>query len=159
VSDAKPDAKVLFRVENDDGSAEVETLWATDLGDGRYKLDNSPFYAYSVSWEDVVYAPYSDDEQFPTFERVVEKSGNRTIRIFFDPPAAEGNESNRILQGLIDRGCSFEGASPSYIAINIPPAVSLERIRDFLFDSEVVWEHADPSYDELYRGESGPREE
>lgn len=46
---AQPNAKVLFRVANEDGSTEVETLWATGLGDDRYKLDNSPFYAYSVS--------------------------------------------------------------------------------------------------------------
>jgi hypothetical protein len=46
----QPTAKVLFRVPNNDGSAEVETLWAFDLGNDQYKLGNSPFYAYSVSW-------------------------------------------------------------------------------------------------------------
>jgi len=44
-----PKAKVLFRVPNDDGTAEVEALWATHLGGDNYKLDNSPFYAYGVS--------------------------------------------------------------------------------------------------------------
>jgi len=38
-----PTAKVVFRVANDDGSFEVETLWAYDLGDDRYKIDNLPF--------------------------------------------------------------------------------------------------------------------
>jgi hypothetical protein len=37
-------AKVVFRVTYDDGSVEVETLWATALGNDEYKLDNShPF--------------------------------------------------------------------------------------------------------------------
>ncbi|MEO8276669.1 MAG: DUF4265 domain-containing protein [Thermoanaerobaculia bacterium] len=81
-----PDSKVLFRVPEDDGSSTVETLWATALGNDEYKLDNSPFYAYSVSWEDVVYAPIDPDEGRPTFVRVVRKSGHRTIRIRFDPP-------------------------------------------------------------------------
>jgi hypothetical protein len=31
----EPSAKVLFRVPNGDGTAEVETLWATALGDER----------------------------------------------------------------------------------------------------------------------------
>lgn len=147
---AKPDSKVLFRVPRDDGTADVETLWATSLGGDRYKLDNSPFYAYSVSWQDVVLAPWSEDESFPTFERVVEKSGNRAVRVFFDPPVGAGNASDLILQGLVGLGCSYEGASPSYIAINIPQAVELGTVTAFLIASGVNWEHADPRYSELY---------
>jgi hypothetical protein len=54
-----PTKKVLFRVigETQD-DVNVETLWAFDLGDDRYRLGNSPFYAYSVSAGDVVYAPF-----------------------------------------------------------------------------------------------------
>ena len=144
------DAKVLFRVPNEDGTAEVETLWATSLGGDRYRLDNSPFYAYSVSWQDVVLAPWSEEEGFPAFERVLEKSGNRTVRVIFDPPVEAGNESDRILQGLVERGCSYEGASPSYVAIDIPRGVALEAIAAWLVDCGATWEYADPSYDELY---------
>src|SRR5688572_22698495 len=64
----EPSTKVLFRVRNEDGSADVETLWATSLGADNYKLDNSPFYAYGVSWEDVVHAPFDPEEQFPAFQ-------------------------------------------------------------------------------------------
>jgi hypothetical protein len=67
---ARPDAKVLFRVPNEDGTADVETLWATSLGNDQYKLDNSPFYAYSVSWEDIVYAPFDPAEGYPAFQSV-----------------------------------------------------------------------------------------
>ena len=150
MAEGKPDSKVLFRVPRDDGGDDVETLWAPSLGGDRYKLDNSPFYAYSVSWEDVVLASWSEEESFPTFERVVEKSGNRAVRVVFDPPVEAGNESDRILQGLVGLGCSYEGASHSYIAINIPPAVELETVTAYLIASGVQWEHADPSYDELY---------
>lgn len=146
----EPRSKVLFRVVSEDGSVDVETLWAFDLGDDTYRLDNSPFYAYSVSWEDIVLAPYSEEEQFPTFDRVIKKSGNRTIRVIFDTPVEEGNRSDRILQDLVERGCSYEGASPTYLAVNIPKDVELDKIRSYLIESEVEWEHADPSYDELY---------
>lgn len=146
----KPSAKILFRVPNEDGTAEVETLWATHLGNDQYKLENSPFWAYGVSWEDVVFAPFAADEEFPTFLSVVSKSGNRTIRIAFDPPIEAGNESDQILQGLLELGCSYEGANKKYLAINIPPEVKLEDIRTYLIEQEATWEHADPTYEALF---------
>ena len=146
----QPTAKVLFRVPNSDGSAEVETLWAFDLGHDQYKLANSPFYAYSVSWEDVIHAPFDKDEGFPTFQRVISKSGNQTIRISFTPPVKSGNESDYLLQGLVALGCSYEGANNQYMSINIPPHVELEAVRIYLIEQNATWEHADPSYAELF---------
>lgn len=142
--------KVLFRVPNDDGTYEVETLWATHLGNDNYKLDNSPFYAYGVSWEDVVFAPFNQEEQFPTFQKVVEKSGNRTIRVLFDPPVEDGNKSDEILKGLVGLGCDFEGANRKYISVNIPPNVNLETVHNYLIERNATWEHADPTYDLLF---------
>ncbi len=153
IESESPTAKVLFRVPNEDGSAEVETLWAHDLGADRYRLDNSPFYAYGVSWEDVVYAPFDPTEGFPTFREVVWKSGNRTIRVILDPPAAPGNESANLLNELVSLGCSCERATQSYVAVNIPPSVQLAGIVDFLIRSGVAWEHVDPTFDELHPGE------
>jgi len=150
----EPTAKVLFRVPNTDGDATVETLWAIPLGDDLYKLDNSPFYAYGGSWQDIVFAPYDEHEGFATFRSVVEKSGNRTIRIFFDPPVAPDNASNQVLQGLIAVGCSYEGANREYISINVPPEVELQQVRSYLIEREARWEHADPTYNSLFPGRS-----
>jgi hypothetical protein len=146
----EPSAKVLFRVPNDDGTAEVETLWATPLGGDKYKLGNSPFYAYSVSWQDIVYAPFSAEDGLPTFERVLSKSGNRTIRVAFESPAETGNESDQVMKGLVALGCDYEGASTRYISVNIPPSVKLEIVRQYLIQCKATWEHADPSYGELF---------
>ena len=142
-----PDSKVLFRVMDTDGSDYVETLWAFHLADDNYQLANSPFYAYSVSWEDIIVAPFNTDEGFPTFQRVASKSGNRTVRVFFE---SAGNESETILQGLVHLGCSYEGANEKYFSINIPPGIDLESIRTYLIDQHATWEHADPSYTELF---------
>jgi hypothetical protein len=98
---ASPTAKVVFRVAEEDGSANVETLWAFDLGENRYRLDNSPFYAYSVSVGDVVFAPVDPTDGRPTFKSVLEKSGNRTVRIILDPPLATGNSSDSVVQELL----------------------------------------------------------
>jgi len=149
----EPKAKVLFRVPNEDGTAEVETLWATPLGDDRYQLDNSPFYAYSVSWQDIVYAPFRPDEGFPTFERVMSKSGNRTIRVLFDLPVETDNTSEQVMKGLIALGCDYEGANQRYVSVNIPSGVELESVRQYLIQCKATWEHADPSYAELFPDE------
>jgi hypothetical protein len=148
--DREPTAKVLFRVPVEDGEAMVETLWAIPLGDDQYELANSPFYAYGVSWQDIVLAPFNADEGFPTFERVVKKSGNHMVRVVFPIPVDSGNEPDRILDGLEALGCSFEGLSSRYFSINIPPGIELATICDFLSEREVEWEHADPSYSELH---------
>jgi hypothetical protein len=147
---AEPTAKVLFRVPEDDGSANVETLWAYDLGGDHYKLDNCPFYAYGVSLHDVVYAPHDPDEKRATFKRVVAKSGNRTVRIVFDPPVGAGPRSDEVLQGLVTLGCSYEGANARYVVVNIPPGIDLGTVCDYLVSRSATWEHADPPYSELY---------
>jgi hypothetical protein len=149
-----PRAKVLFRVPGEDDDAIVETLWAESLGNDLYVLDNSPFYAYGVSWRDVVFAPFDPDEGFATFLSVATKSGNRTIRIRFDPPVEPGNASDQILQGAVALGCSFEGANPGYMSINVPPEIGLETVRKFLIEQDVAWEHADPTYEALFPDEA-----
>ena len=145
-----PTAKVLFRVSADGDSAETETLWAFNLGDDQYKLDNCPFYAYSVSLGDVVYAPMDQTEGFPTFRTVVSKSGNRTIRVILDPPVVAGNSSDVVLKELVALGCSYEGANPRYIVINVPPLADLNAVATYLTVRKLTWEHSDPTYDELY---------
>jgi hypothetical protein len=149
-----PTAKVLFRVPSEDGSADVETLWATPLGADTFEIDNSPFYAYGVSWQDTVLAPVSPEEQMPTFQSVLVKSGNRTIRLICDPPVSEANASDQVLQGLVTLGCSYEGANRSYFSINVPPGVELEQVCAYLIEVHAQWEHADPTYESLHPDEA-----
>ena len=54
------------------------------------------------------------------------------------------------IQGLVALGCSYEGANRKYLAINIPPPVKLEEIRSYLIEQDATWEHADPSYTQLF---------
>ena len=101
-----------------------------------------------------MYAPRAEEEGLPTFVRVVKKSGHRTVRVIFDPPVQDGNESDTLLQGLLKLGCTYEGANRGYMAIDLPPDVPLENVRQFLIEQGAQWEHADPSYAELYPNEA-----
>src|SRR5260221_7107419 len=122
------------------GTSDVETLWAIPVDTDLYRLDNSPFFAYGVSWQDVIEAKPADD-QLLEYVRCVRKSGNRTLRAVFkeyrsdDPPAQE------VLRELRNLGCSYEGMQPRMISINVPPKVNLEGVTDFLTEqSELQWE-------------------
>ena len=141
--------KVAIAVQYDDGDSEIETLWAAPLGADNYRLENSPFYAYSVSWKDEVYAPQSADGM-PTFQSVVRKSGHRTIRVALECPYEEGNASAREMDSLVSLGCSFEGAAHRLMSIDIPPQVNLSTIREHLMSRGLQWEHADPTYEQLF---------
>jgi len=132
--------QVKVALRNAEG--DVETLWADDLGDGRFRLDNTPWYAYGVSWQDIVEATADADGQLQ-FQRVLEKSGNRTIRIVAEEPF-----SDEWLKQITQLGCSFEGANRRYVGINIPPGIDLQSIAAFLTAADVRWEHADPTYEQ-----------
>lgn len=131
------------------GEFEVETPWATQVGPNLFELDNIPFFAYGISLGDRFFAEPTEDDPRPVFRRIHEKSGNRTIRIIFDPPVNESAESRAVLDALVELGCTYEGANPGYICINIPPAADFERVCSTATDAGVRWEHADPTYEEL----------
>lgn len=141
--------KIAFEVGDEGAGFELETLWATPLGSGLYRLQNTPWFAYGVSFLDVVRARPVED-RFPVFEAVVEKSGNRTVRLILDPPAEPGNHSQAILDTLAAMGAGYEGATHRFMAVDIGPEVDFWGICQFLTTESVQWEHADPTYEELY---------
>jgi uncharacterized protein DUF4265 len=139
-------ARVLL--PNDDGN--VERLWATPVGHNQYRLENSPFYAYRVSWMDIVEAQPVAPDEWPTFLRIVEKSGHRTVRLILDPPVNVSADSQQILDTLTAMNCTWEGATQSYFAIDIPADADFDAVRQYLITTGQQWEHADPAYADLY---------
>ena len=140
MSEEKLLTKVVFR--DDDGN--VETLWAFDLGENLYQLDNTPWYLYGVSWKDVIEAVPESEGELPLFRRVVEKSGYRTVRVALEEPATDV-----FLDETKQLGCSFEGANRRYIAIDVHSGIDLQKVADFLTENFVCWEYADPTYEEV----------
>jgi hypothetical protein len=141
-------AKVAFRIAGG-GEVDVETPWARRVGVNTYVLDNLPWYAYGISVGDTFEAIPSGDG-LPEFTRVIAKSGNRTVRVILKPSAKESAASQAVLDRLRAMGCDYEGMNSSYIAVNIPPNVSLDEVCSFLTDRDQQWEHADPTYEDLH---------
>ena len=127
----------------------VETLWADPVGPNLYRLDNSPFWAYGVSWKDVVEA-HPDPDGMLRMTRVAQKSGHRTLRIIFEDGTEGSAEAQAVLNGVNALGATYEGMNPRYLSVDIPPGVDLMAIARFLTYRGIQWEHADPRYEELY---------
>jgi len=72
------------------------------------------------------------------------------VRVIFDVPSNEEGPEKRHLESLLALGCTFSGANPKYICIEIPEEVSLQIICDYLTENGIQWEHASPSYETLY---------
>src|SRR5437867_12130575 len=53
-SPKRSDQAELVKIAFTDDDGQVETLWAFDLGGGRYRLDSTPWVQYGVSWMDEV---------------------------------------------------------------------------------------------------------
>ena len=124
----------------------AETLWAVRVGGDRFRLDNSPWFAYGVSVGDVVEAREYAPDMFD-FVRVVEPSGTRTVRLNLAPDAdAASPAGKRVLDGLLALGCAYEGANTRFIAVTIPPAVDLAAIQRYLTSNAIAWESANPPY-------------
>jgi len=133
-------------------AGDVETLWAIPVDANLYRLDNSPFFAYGVSWQDVIEARPGED-QFLEYVRCVTKSGNRTVRVIFQDYQNDDQPAREILRELRNLGCSYEGMHPRMISINLPAKVDLDEVTSFLSEqSGLQWEYADPTYDEVNKG-------
>ena len=130
-----PLVKVAFRDETGD----VETLWAFDLGDGTFKLDSTPWYQYEVSYQDIVSATPAEDGML-FFDRVAAKSGYRTLRVRSGDPVPAA-----LLKALVSLGCSYEGANPRFIAVDVAPGLDLAAPANLLTSSGLEWEYADPT--------------
>ena len=139
----------MVKVELRDGEY-VETLWAAETEvAGQFRLDNNPFFAYRVSAGDIVEA-VEEAPGFFRFVRVVQPSGNRTMRIAFEDFEADAPQAQQILEGIVALGCDFEGAYGRTISVNIPPNVDLDDAAHFLTEAGVRWEYANPTYDDLH---------
>ena len=82
--------------------------------------------------------------------RVVAKSGHRTIRIILSSDPRNDAGAKLVLNEISALGCTYEGANGQYVAVDLPPEVNMEKVVRFLTEREVEWEHADPSYEQLY---------
>ena len=141
--------QVVFRLEEGE-NVYIETPWVTDLGNKRYRMENTPFYYYGIALGDIITAQHSEEEGRLVFTRVLEKSGHKLVRIIFENPSDEDGVEKSHLESLVEMGCTYEACNPKYICLDIPPEIDLWDICNYLSKSYISWEHASPTHDELF---------
>ncbi len=147
MSDGADTVELTFVVD-DEAGREVEAIPASSVGDGTWVLENSPFVAYGVSWQDVVEA--RDIDGTLRYVRTVKKSGHRTLRAIVE---RAGDAERLVLRPMKKLGCDVEGAGGTLFAIDVPPEVDIAPVVRALTDAGLTWEHADPTYEALYGDE------
>lgn len=112
-----------------------EAMWAIDLGDHRYRIENVPFYAYDLNLYDIVEARATRPDLKPSVLRVLERSGHSTLRVFCSEDTSE-EECLARLRSLADLGVSFERFGARYFALDLEPETSVDAVRARLDDWE-----------------------
>lgn len=105
-----------------------ESMWACDLGDDRYRLENVPFYAYGLNFHDVVEARSPAPDLKPFVLRVTERSGHHTIRVFLDEDVPEADGIAH-LRALNECHVTFEQCSARYFALDLEPEADVDDVR------------------------------
>lgn len=132
------DTKIAFQ----SGEGTAETLWAESLGSELYRLHNTPFFFYGVSYQDIVVATPAEDGMLE-YQRTHEKGGHRTVRVLVPPVRLP--ELGELMTAIAGMSCHSESAFNQLLAIDLPPEVAMDAICDYLTEAGWEWEHADPT--------------
>ena len=118
-----------------------EAMWAVDLGNDLYELRNVPFHAYDLNFGDVVYATADSPDLKPEVRRVVQRSGNQTLRVLFAKDRTE-EEMLSLLHSLKPLEVSFERGNSRYFALDLGPTADMQKVREALDNWEDQgWAH------------------
>jgi hypothetical protein len=143
--------KIFFRLEEGawHGSA-TESLWAEPVPGGRYRLRNSPFYAFDVSVEDVVFAREEEGALF--FAGVSLRGGHSTYRIM-KANGLRPEDFEQCWEPLQQAGCSYEEGPGRILAVDVPPQADIQHVYALLGRGEQaqVWH-----FEEGHRGHLDP---
>lgn len=145
MADRKRLVKVIFDLSDDpeqrSHGSQAELVWAKPLGDGKFEILNSPFYASGVSFEDIVSAtPDPDDGDWLfRFDKVTKSSGSTTVRIIFSKANWQDSESG-LIKSLNDLGCFYEGSTEHdrLVALDIPEEADYAKVKRLLDDGEIA---------------------
>ena len=149
-------AKITFPIERSESTGPgTETLWAEALGGEQYRLDNSPFYVYEVSYNDVVFAKQTSE--ILLFQRVRKRGGHSTYRIFLTRPLDE-QEFQQYWKPFGSLGCTYEGKNKRLIAIDVPPTSDIRQVYALLERGEdaKLWEFEEGHCGHSLKRKSGP---
>lgn len=103
----------------------AETVWAEPLGEGYFRIDNSPFFFFGLSYRDIVAATEDEHGQLQ-FQSVSEHGGHSTYRLIRNEGADEPFAA--FWPPLQTLGCTYECGPGRLIAVDVPPAADIHAV-------------------------------
>ncbi|MCI0694174.1 DUF4265 domain-containing protein [candidate division KSB1 bacterium] len=140
----KPQSAILALERND-----VENIWVKQITGNLYEVLTIPFWAYNLSLGDVVECHPDEDGLGLFIGKVLQKSGNRTVRIAFK--AKEGinhPEAQKLVDYFKEHDLRFEKFSIRLFSLNLPSEGEYQKLIKRLDavpkEAEMIWEDGDP---------------
>ena len=118
---------------NNLANAHAEWIWAQPLGNGKYVVDNIPFYAKGISCEDVVSAEPEDGAL--TLQKVERHGGHSTYRVYASAGRAEPTVIS-LLEKLKGLHCDIEPATDKLVGVDVLPNADIYAVYEALAESE-----------------------
>lgn len=119
--------KVIVVYKDLEDKISEESLWTEQIDNGYYRVDNIPFYAPNLAFNDMI--AIEEDEGVFYFSELVKRSGHSTVQIIF----FKENEIEYVLSNLEKLGCAWEGMkNQAYYSLDIPPTINYVNIKQFL---------------------------
>jgi len=139
----EPLEKILIELEPGHWSGRTgERVWAKPLGERRYEIRNTPWYAYDVNWGDVVRCEGMSPANLPIVAEVLRSGGHRTLRVFY--LGDDNDEREAILAEINRAGAQYENADGMTYALDIAPNANLGELLRYLSEKEaadvLAWE-------------------
>lgn len=126
ISAAEKPVKVTFELEPSDWHDHAtESVWAVPLGGNKYQVQNVPFHAYGVSYDDVVTAKPNDQGQL-IVQGVDQRGGHSTYRVILNPGTTD-EEFETAWKKIESLGSTYERATDRLIAIDVPPETDIYK--------------------------------
>lgn len=130
--------RIVFRLEPSEvHDREVETLTAVSVGPDRYRLLQTPSYAYGYSHHDIVEATL-DGSGDPFVRRLVRASGHSTYRIIIAERRTSKATFDEHWEELGRLGCVYETVGDRYLKVDVPPGVDIDDASEFLEAGEAA---------------------
>jgi hypothetical protein len=130
--------RVMFKLEPSEvHDWEVETLNAVSVGPDRYRLLQTPSYAYGYSHHDIV-AARLDKSGTPWVRRLMKASGHSTYRIIIAECRTSKATFDEYWQELGNVGCVYEMVGDRYVKVDVPPGVDIDFTWELLEAGEAA---------------------
>jgi len=127
----------------------VESIWVRKIRGKQYEVCSIPFFAYNMSLGDTVLCGPDEDGEGFFVERVLKKSGNRTIRVAFKAPeGGKHPEAIKFKRFLQRHHLEYDYNDIRVFSINVPSEEVYEKLQARLQkipeSAQMVWEDGDP---------------